>query len=45
VLKIVNSRRPRTRYVLGADAAWLIWLRRWLPVAWWDWGIRQVLGW
>lgn len=45
VLKIVSSRRPRARYVLGADAARLIWLRRWLPDAWWDWGVRRTLRW
>jgi NAD(P)-dependent dehydrogenase (short-subunit alcohol dehydrogenase family) len=45
VLKIVTSRRPNARYALGADAARLIWLRRWLPDAWWDWGVRRVLKW
>ena len=45
VLKIVTSRRPRARYVLGRDAARLIWLRRWLPDGVWDWGVRRVLGW
>lgn len=45
VQEIVTRRRPRTRYVLGRDAARLIWLRRWLPDGVWDWGVRRVLRW
>ncbi len=45
VLKIVTSRRPRTRYALPAGVAWSIFLRKWLPDAWWDWGVRRFLGW
>ena len=45
VLKIVTSRRPRTRYALPAGAGLTIWLRKWLPDTWWDWGVRQMLGW
>ncbi len=45
VLKIVTSRRPRTRYALPASVAWSIFFRKWLPDAWWDWGVRRFLGW
>ena len=45
VLEIVTSRRPRLRYALGRDAALLMWVRRWLPDAVWDWGVRRRLGW
>jgi NAD(P)-dependent dehydrogenase (short-subunit alcohol dehydrogenase family) len=45
LLRILNARRPRPRYVLGADAARLILLRRFLPDALWDWGVRRALGW
>lgn len=44
VLKIVNSRRPRTRYTIGRKVPAVLLLRR-LGDRVWDWGVRRALRW
>jgi NAD(P)-dependent dehydrogenase (short-subunit alcohol dehydrogenase family) len=45
VEKVLNSRRPPTRYAIPFSAGMMMRLRRWLPDWAWDWGTRRVLGW
>lgn len=44
VHKIVNSRRPRTRYTIGREVPAVLFLRR-LGDRVWDWSVRRTLRW
>jgi NAD(P)-dependent dehydrogenase (short-subunit alcohol dehydrogenase family) len=45
VLKILNSRRPRARYVIPPRAKMAIVLHQLLPDWLWDWQIRRMMRW
>ena len=45
VERIVNSRRPASRYVIPWFVGVLIFIREHLPDRLWDWGVRRVLKW
>jgi NAD(P)-dependent dehydrogenase (short-subunit alcohol dehydrogenase family) len=45
VERILNSRRPPSRYPVPRSAAIMMRIRRWLPDWAWDWGTRRTLRW
>ncbi len=45
VVRIIESPRPRARYVIPARVGWTIGLRYLLPDSAWDWMIRRLIGW
>ncbi len=45
VEKVLNSRRPPTRYAIPYSAGTMMRLRRWLPDWAWDWGTRRIMRW
>ncbi len=45
VVRILNSRRPRARYAVPKSAAWLLFVRRFLPDRLWDALLRRTLRW
>jgi NAD(P)-dependent dehydrogenase (short-subunit alcohol dehydrogenase family) len=45
VRKILDSQRPRARYVIPSSVARQVLLRRFLPDRTWDWLVRRTLKW
>jgi short-subunit dehydrogenase len=43
ILHIIESKSPRLRHTVGRDAARLFWMRRFLPQAMFEKGVRRAL--